>query len=74
MVGSKYRYFDPKNRPFTVFFTIKRYRSINIGSINFNTNIKPPGLFNLRIKVLNSEVRSSVKGHYSAVTAEPPTE
>ena len=40
--GSKYRYFDPKNRPFTVFFTEKRYRSFNIGSINNNTSNTMP--------------------------------
>ena len=32
--GSKYRYFDPKNRLLTVFFTEKRYRSNNIGYIS----------------------------------------
>ena len=32
----------------------------------------PPGLFNIPIKVLNSDIRSSVKGHYSAALSSPP--
>ena len=32
----------------------------------------PPGLFIIRIKVLNSDIRSSVKGHYSAALSSPP--
>ena len=63
---------------YTRFFTEKRYRSNNTGSINSYTsnasNIIRPGLFNIRIKVLNSELRNSVEGHFSAVTVEPPTD
>ena len=29
-------------------------------------------MFNIQIKVLNSEIRSSVKGHYSAALSSPP--
>ena len=32
----------------------------------------PPGLFNTRIKVLKSDIRSSLKGHYSAALSSPP--
>ena len=31
-------------------------------------------MFNSRNEVLNSEFRNSVKGHYSALTVEPPTD
>ena len=34
----------------------------------------PPGLFNIRNKVLNSDVRSSMKGHYSTALSSPPTD
>ena len=36
----------------------------------------PSGLFNIRIKVLNSDIRSSVKGQYCAALSlvEPPTD
>ena len=58
----------------SVFFTEKRYKSINIGYISndISITITPPGLFNNRIKVLNSDSRSSVKGHYSAALSSPP--
>ena len=56
-----------------MFFTEKRYRSNNIGCIN-NDNSNTIPLRACSIKVLNSEIRSSVKGHYSAVTVETPTE
>ena len=32
----------------------------------------PSGLFNIRIKVLNSDIRSSMKGQYSAALSSPP--
>ena len=42
-------------------------------SNNFSNNYKtPPGLFNIRIKVLNSDIRCSVKGHYSTALSSPP--
>ena len=53
----------------SVFFTEKRYKSINIGYIS---NYTPPGLFNIRIKVLKLDIRSSVKGHYSAALSSTP--
>ena len=75
MVGSNIAILTLKTGPLTVFFTEKRYKSINIGCISNNTSNTihtPPGLFNIRIKVLNSEIRSSVKGHYSAALSSPP--
>ena len=57
-----------------MFFTEKRYRSIDKGSINSNTtNFISPDLFNIRVRVLKSQIRNSVEGHYSAVTVDPPT-
>ena len=50
-----------------MFFTEKRYRSINIDCTKkIHNTIPPPGLFNIGFEVLNSEFRSSVKGHYRA--------
>ena len=44
---------------------------ISVGSVS---DLCSPSFFNTRTKVLNSDIRSSVKGHYSAVTVEPPTD
>ena len=56
-----------------MFFTEKRYRSINIGYISNNISYTIP----LRVCLIselssNSDIRSSVKGHYSAALSSPP--
>ena len=70
MGGSKYRYFDPKNRSVFFAFSLKNDIGVLIWAIQVIILVffTPPGLFNIRIKVLNfnSDIRSSVKGHYSA--------
>ena len=74
MGGSKYRYFDPKNRYVFFVFSLKNDIGVLIWAIKVIMLVyyTPPGLFNIRIKVLNSDIRSSVKGHYSAALSSPP--
>ena len=62
---------------FSLFFTEKRYKTINIGYINNNISdtipLRVSSISELtRIFVLNSDIRSSVKGHYSAALSSPP--
>ena len=74
MGGSKYRCFDPKNRSVFVVFSFKNDIGLLIWAIKVKILVyyTPPGFFNIRIKVLNSDICCSVKGHYSAALSSPP--